>query len=46
MGIKNLYLHPETFQLLIEDEYYKKINMLKILKIIMIIFMNITKIIF
>ncbi|HEY8363967.1 MAG TPA: DUF5677 domain-containing protein, partial [Haloplasmataceae bacterium] len=28
--LKNLYLHPEeTFQLLIEDEYYKKINMLQ-----------------
>lgn len=31
--LKNLYLHPEeTFQLLIEDEYYKKINMLQDIK--------------
>ncbi|QVK18600.1 hypothetical protein KHQ81_02465 [Mycoplasmatota bacterium] len=31
--IKNLYLNPnETFQLLIEDEYYKKINMLHDIK--------------
>ncbi len=31
--LKNLYLNPqETFQLLIEDEYYKKINMLHDIK--------------